>query len=73
MVGTLLLGRDQGWELTWVCGGGLSLTNSALMLAMVSSWELQVIVGRSWRAQVSMERALVIRLAVVRDGWERYE
>ena len=47
------------------------LSNSAFMLAMASSWEFLVIVGRSWRDQVRMERAWVIWLAGVRDGWVR--
>ena len=69
MVGPQLLSGYQGRYLTWVCGGSLSLTNSDLILVMASSWELQAIVGRSWRAQVRTEIEWVIRSVIVRDGW----
>ena len=49
------------------------MPNSAFILAMASSWAFQVIIGRSWRAQVRMERVWVIRSVGVRDGWVRYK
>ena len=49
----------------------LYLPNSDLMQEMASSWALQVIVGRSCRAQVRIERAWVILSAGVTEGWVR--
>ena len=43
------------------------------MQEMMSSWALQVIIDKSWTAQVRMDIVWVIRLAGLRDGWVRYE
>ena len=47
------------------------LPNSALIKNMASSWALKVIVDRSCRSQVRMERVWVIWSATVRNVWVR--